>query len=481
MPQNDDPQNKDFDFLDEDQPLKEYPYDPSEHEHDPESIPDEDRGDQHKQFESASRGSAAIPLGHSASKGFSTLPVLSSGNSYEAIPVTNIKKLDIEPVANGILQICSQLYFRQSLLKDYLSCPQMALYKWIIGHEEEDTFFAALLGTGGHSVIELMHQEKNVKNFGYTTIEMNTLFVEFCNKALQSSSVPPRISAKFNSIAAQMNAAAPEYAQMLQGYANDKRNHAFHATVNEQLFTLVLESTDPHCPGIYIFTGTIDQAGFYADGSFALRDIKFRAQNFRPGYTQLQLDLQLSIYAYALRYGFPACDSCKPRYGEEGELVYTGPCEECNKKIGTAAWPQLVAERTELIWMRDYVPRKKDEFAKMITSETEKEINPATGRLRKKQMINEKWVSGYKQGDQTGPAILTTVRSPTFLNVRMMDVIQICHSLRSGKFYRKESDNCNFWCKFRKPCTQMLETQIDELDASTLNERIATLDPFGDS
>ncbi len=426
-------------------------------------------------FSPDDKSAAAIPMSQSAAMGLST------GNKIGTFTAVEAKHLDVEPIADGILSICSELYFRQSMLKDYLTCPMLMLYKWIIGHEEEDTFFASILGTAGHSVIELMHQEKNVKSFTYTTIDLGTLFVEFGNKALASSSVPPRLSAKYPTIKAQLNAVALEYVQMLQGYAKDPRNHGFHATVNEQLFVLVIKSDDPRHPGTYLFTGTIDQAGFYTDGSFALRDIKFRLSQFKPGYTQLQLDLQLSLYAYALRYGYPACDVCRPSYGVEGELVYTGPCSLCSAKVGTSAWPQLIAERTELIWMRDYVPRKKDQYSKVIISDTEFEISPETKRKRKARIANPKYYEGYKAGDPTGEAIFKSFRSETFLNVRMADVLQVAHSIKTGVFFRKEGDHCNFWCKFRKPCVDMLETQVEDIDASTMNERIAVLDPFGDA
>ena len=429
---------------------------------------------------SADRSSTHVPLGESAGM---CVEKVSSGNSSQQVnpicllDVEGIQRLEAEPIADGIIDICQNLYFRQSLVKDYLACPQMMLYKWIIGHEEEDTFMAALLGTAGHSVIEMMHSERNVKNFTYTTIDLQTAFVKYAEDALRSSSVPPRVSAKFKTVSAQMNAAAPEYIQLIQGYAHDKRNQDFHATVCEQMFALAVEFEGQH----YLFTGTIDQAGYYADGTFALRDIKFRDSHFKPGHVQLQLDMQLTLYAYAIKHGVPACQTCKPRYSVEGELEYTGPCPECKAKIGTAAWPGLLAERSELVWMRDYAPKKRDEYAKYITSETEFEINPATGRKRKKRVMNEAWVHGYKKGDPSGKAILVSQKSVAFLNVRMVDLIRVCKMIKTGQFYRKEGEHCNFWCKFKQPGMDMLETQVQEIDVTDFNNRVATLDPFGDS
>jgi hypothetical protein len=378
----------------------------------------------------------------------------------------------------NIIHLCENLYYRQSMIKDYLTCPQMMLYKWIVGHEEEDTFFAALLGTAGHSVIELMHSEKNIKNFDYSITDLEKLFIDYLDIAIQESKAPPRLAAKFPTIKAQANSVAPEYVEMLCGYSEDEIHQSFHSTVTEQQF--VLKLTDEF-DREFLSTGTIDQAGFYDDGRFALRDIKFRINNFKPGRIELILDIQLTLYAYALKHGNPTCQKCYPRYEDTingPKLTYDGPCEDCEKKIGTAAWPNLLAERVELIWMRDYVKRKKDECAQYIISETEKEINPATGRQRKKRVINPKWITGYKIGDNTGKGVYTTYRSAAFMEVQIADIIRIAGMIRDGRFYRKPGEACNFWCKFKDICVNSLEVDMEEIDARIVNERIATADPF---
>lgn len=396
----------------------------------------------------------------------------------------------------AITQLCDQLFYRQSMLRDYQTCPQMMLYRWIIGHEEEDTFFAAVLGTAGHRVIEHMH---STGNFDITFVELITHFLNEFESALHDSAVPPRLSPKFPSLTAQAQAVAPEYVVMLQGYQKDRDNQKFYTSFVEQSFVLPLE--DEFARKFY-FTGVIDQGGFYDDGDFAIRDIKFRDQHFRPRRTEAHLDLQLTLYSLAVHQGLPACGECKPRYTITGgigtrpqsqaqllgsdtlphtpTLQYTGPCASCRSKIGTAAWPNLIPVRTELIWMRDYSPRKRDEFTKWIPHpQKEKEYNPETKRMRIKQILNPEYVHGYKKGDPSGPGRIITERSAAFLEVRSADILRLAGMIRDGRFFRKESSYCDTFCRHREACLSMLEMEVQEIDVDQFNENASTIDPFG--
>lgn len=396
----------------------------------------------------------------------------------------------------AITNICEQLFYRQSMLRDYQTCPQMMLYRWIIGHEEEDTFFAAILGTAGHRVIEDMH---STGNFAITYVELLTQFLNEFNAALHDSAVPPRLSPKFSSLTAQAQAVAPEYTSMLQGYQADRENQKFYTSFVEQSFVLPLE--DEFSRKFY-FTGVIDQGGFYDDGNFAIRDIKFRDSSFRPRRTEAHLDLQLTLYSLAAHKGLPACSQCKPKYTvdsahharpqsqsqllgsgvlpETPTLQYTGPCDDCRSKIGTPAWPNIIPVRTELIWMRDYVPRKRDEFAKFIQSPTkEKEYNPETKRMRIKQTLNPDWIHGYKKGDPSGPGRIVTERSSAFLEVRSADILRLAGMIRDGRFFRKESSYCDTFCRHREACLSMLEMEVQDIDVQKFNENASTIDPFG--
>lgn len=385
----------------------------------------------------------------------------------------------------AIIDVCENLYYRQSMLKDYATCPQMMLYKWIIGMEEDSTFFSAIMGTAGHEVIRYMHENKD---FEITHQDILSIFCEKFDEALDSEKVPPKITSKFGTIKAQRDALAGDYASMLCGYRDDKDNRRFNATMIEQSFVLeLMDEFDRE----FIFTGTIDQAGFYYNGSFALRDIKFRANDFKPGKTELHLDMQLSLYAYAIMHGKPSCRKCSPKYTIDGQVVYNGPCPDCRVKIGTPQWPSsidpntglervLIPERCEIIWMRDYETHKKDQYAKFIKSD-EKVINPKTGRRIKADAINPKWYEGYKKGDRKGTGHLITERSRAFLDVHIADILRQAGMIRDGRFFRKAGNHCNFWCKHRQACMDALEIDVKEIDTSNMNDKMATIDPFSES
>jgi len=376
----------------------------------------------------------------------------------------------------AIMLVLDNLYYRYSMISDYVTCPQLMLYKWILMMEETDTFFAAITGTAGHAVIEEMHRSKC---FDYGWSDLNDMFYTAFDKAINDSSVPPKISAKYSSLKAQLDAVSGEYITMLDGYQKDEENQKFYPTCIEQKF--VLEVKDEF-DRKYLFTGTIDQAGLHPNGHVGLRDIKFRIMNFKPGKTELKLSMQLSLYAYALRFGNPACKNCLPVYSVAGEVIYGGPCAECRAKINTPKWPGEVAEDVEIIWMRNYGVRQKDEKAKMIDDpDGRQEINPATGRKRKMQIVNPEWLTGYKKGDRIDDAHLRTERSAAFLQIHMADIVRLAGMIRDGRFYRNPGDHCNFWCKFSKQCVTGFESQVKEIDLSRLNEHVATIDPFAGS
>ena len=81
-----------------------------------------------------------------------------------------------------VVEQCREIFFRQSLIKDYMSCPHMSLYRWVLNIEESQPFFSALLGTAGHYVIYKMHSDRNY-NMGYT--DMMELFHKGFNDELE--------------------------------------------------------------------------------------------------------------------------------------------------------------------------------------------------------------------------------------------------------------------------------------------------------
>jgi hypothetical protein len=381
----------------------------------------------------------------------------------------------------GVLEDIKKIIFRQSFLKDYLTCPQMALYRWVIEVEESAPWMAGLLGTAGHHVIFTMHTERR---WDYSHHEISEIFQDAFYVELRKCEVPPNVGQDYNSIDEQLAAVSPQYVEWLYNYQRLETNQQFYSTIHEQSFVLELrDQADPDAPPYY-FTGQIDQAGLYENGDFVLRDIKFRDNNFRPSKVELQLDVQMSIYATALWHGKPACAECRPRYVTDPfgvqakQLVYEGPCDKCSKLMGTPAWPMRPPVRCEMIWMRDFELHTKDQYDKEVIDKTLPKVrNPETNRLVYARVPNPDWAKGYKAGDMKGEGIIKTYRNLRDLDVLMSDVLTICKFIRNGAFYRKPGDQCNFWCKYKESCLKGIEleatsTRIEEAKG------YGTEDPF---
>ena len=216
-----------------------------------------------------------------------------------------------------------------------------------------------------------------------------------------------------------------------------------------------------HNPPDFVFTGTIDQVGYYGDGTLAVRDFKFRDKAFRPSKAELDLDIQLTLYAAAIKYGVPACDNCKPRYVQHTDydpetlaatvfpkLAYGGPCAACTAKIGTAVWPRRFVERCELVWMRDFAKYKKS---------------------------GQAGTKSYKTGDYKGPCILKTWRSIEDIEVLMGDIVRICDSFRRGNFHRNPGEHCAMWCRHVDLCKSMRAIQAGEVVLTELDYEMPDL------
>jgi len=354
-------------------------------------------------------------------------------------------------------QILSNLYFRQSMINDYLTCPQMFLYRWILNVEQETSWFAAFLGSAGHHVISNIHKEHK---FDYDFMDILGQFESAFNEIVEEADEDPRISTNFNSVQEQLEAESTQYTNLILEYQKDERNFNFHSVINEQSFVLPIQINGEDT----LFTGTVDQAGYYNDGTFALRDLKFRDSAFKPSKVELDINIQLTVYANALKYGNPSCLHCKPEISQNGKLQYSGPCSSCIRKIGTKYWPRKYPYRCELIWMKDYEKYKKDQYIHKIKDPKKiKEYNPATGRNVIRTIVNPKWEEGYKKGDRKGRVFLSTVRTPEHIEVLMKDVEGVIKAMRNGIFYRKPGSHCASWCQYKDTCVDAKNIEVNEL------------------
>jgi RecB family exonuclease len=399
-----------------------------------------------------------------------------TGNPIEFHPIQPTK-LNYTSIQQGILDLCKTVIFRQSMISTYMQCPQMAMYDSILKLEESAPFMAAVMGTAGHKVIfDATEQRK----FGLTYEDVNLRFSQAFREAISQASKMPQMGEKFATIDEAANALMPEYVRMVLGYLQHKRHKDFHSTIHEQLFVLPILAPELS-PRPFLFTGQIDQVGVNDQGQLHLNDFKFRMNAYKPGFADLNLNVQFTIYAYALRHGFPSCNACRPRYNPEDlTVIYDGPCSVCNAKIGTKFWPQKYPQVCNMVWMRDFIRREEDEFTKMIPDPKKLKVrNPETGRLKIRKVINPKWASGGRVGDYDGKGWHATARPPAALNVLMSDVLRTANSIRNAVFYRNpEKSRCNQWCRHKERCQNQVEMEMELSHVSQIEQGILLVNPF---
>lgn len=379
-------------------------------------------------------------------------------------------------VALDISAMAKLIFFRQSMLKDYMTCPQMMAYRWMMGMQQEaGMFFSAFLGTAGHEVLYLMH---HTRKFDYTWLELLELFEIAFRKAVDASSVPPTLGKHYRTIQEEFNAKANDYVAMLDGYMRDTRNHQIYPVMQEQPFVLEVESDISGQSVRYIYTGVIDLGIFHQDGRFGIRDYKFKENSFKPNKIELDLDIQFTLYALAAAKGNPACEACRPRYegGElsaipEGlpghvprQLVYNGPCSDCRDKINKKRWPRRFASPCELVWMRDYFRHEKDQKEKYVPDRSKPKVKGGKNGTSwvYQQMINPEWGEGHKKGDYVGRCLYPTYRDPALLDTLLTDILRMSDAIKRGEIFRRPGEACSFWCKFKDPCMSEIKVAVNE-------------------
>lgn len=353
------------------------------------------------------------------------------------LPVLTIPYDHLQNDQNNTSNLSSNLIFRQSLTNDILCCPKMASYRWI--YEFKDTideygdpkipYMATLLGTAGHSVIETMHMQKK---FDYTMLELHSLFNDAAHEALEEYPIEPKVNLNdYDDIDDAIDVKGIEYSEFLIGY---QKQHValkkrLFITMFEQTFVLVVKYREE----IFIFSGTLDQGGFYEDKRFTLRDLKFRDNAFKPNYIKLMLSHQMIVYAAALKHGVPACKDCVPKYIEDSGLMkrdieYSGPCDNCKATMDTPKWPGVFPSQCELVWMKDFAELKKA-------------------------------YRGKKKGEFKGKGIYTTYIKKDRIVYYMEDVLEWCYAFRHGFNPRNPGEICMTFCDYKDQCLNELKLE----------------------
>jgi len=183
-------------------------------------------------------------------------------------------------------EILKIVELRQSTLKNWLSCPMM--YKFIHVDKLDPAFRypGTVHGSALHLVLAWLHE-------GQWNGNLRGLYTKALNYYLYASEeehIPVRWK---RDMAKEIEALKVNAVEILENYRSKAYNQDAIVLFSEVQFRCRILG--------YNFTGTIDQVRKNLDGSVELID--FKSSKMRPNYYAIPNDIQLSLYAYALKWG----------------------------------------------------------------------------------------------------------------------------------------------------------------------------------
>ena len=182
-------------------------------------------------------------------------------------------------------EILDTIELRQSTLKTWLSCPLMYKFRHIDGLEPAFRYPGTVHGSALHMVLKQLHE-------GEWNGDLRALYTKALNHYLYAgdeSHIPVRWKGDMHKEIESLKANAVE---ILENYRSKDYNKNAVVLFSETRFRSRILG--------YEFTGTIDQVRLNPDNSVELLDFKSSAQ--RPNYYAIPNDIQLSLYAYVLKY-----------------------------------------------------------------------------------------------------------------------------------------------------------------------------------
>lgn len=311
-------------------------------------------------------------------------------------------------------------HFHVSALRTYLTCPRQYLFRHVMAIRPDEVPFGALVGTSYHAVLSHWHAvDRRLDGAEVSTMfrhDLEARVIAALNAGKEVSGYDVEAMARV----------CGEAATICAGYTSDPRN-ALPLRCNETRFRVNVQGGATAYP----FAGTIDQVRELPDGTLQLVDLK--SGSMKPQDLLLDLDFQLSLYALAM---------------QKGELETVGDIATTWAPLGRA--PDAIA----IVHLRDYLTYEKNQYAPFVTSD-EYEINPDTGRKRKKRVPNPRFDEGYKAGERKGPVFYRTQRSAFALAQAEKDLSRVCAAIRFKMFFRRPAAQgaCVGFCRFVAECT----------------------------
>jgi len=183
-------------------------------------------------------------------------------------------------------EILDQIELRQSTLKTWLSCPLMYKYRFLDDLDPAFRYPGTLHGSALHLVLSWLHE-------GEWRANLRALYTKALNYYLYASPeehIPVRWKIDMGK---EIEVLKNNAIEILENYRNKTYNKDAIVLFAEVQFKVNILG--------YEFSGTIDQVRKNRDGSIELLD--FKSSKMRPNHYAIPNDLQLTLYAYALKFG----------------------------------------------------------------------------------------------------------------------------------------------------------------------------------
>ena len=183
-------------------------------------------------------------------------------------------------------EILDTIELRQSTLKTWLSCPLMYKFRHIDKMEPAFRYPGTVHGSALHLVLAWLHE-------GQWKGDLRALYTKALNYYLYASPeehIPVRWK---RDMAKEIESLKVNAVEILENYRSKGYNKDAIVLFSEVAFRTKILG--------YLFTGTIDQVRKNPDGTIELLD--FKSSKMRPNQYAIPNDLQLTLYAYAIKFG----------------------------------------------------------------------------------------------------------------------------------------------------------------------------------
>jgi len=183
-------------------------------------------------------------------------------------------------------EILNTIELRQSTLKTWLNCPLMYKYRHIDKLEPAFRYPGTIHGSALHLVLKQLHE-------GEWHGDLRALYTKALNHYLYAGSeehIPVRWKRDMKK---EIEALKVNAVEILENYRSKDYNQDALVLFSEVQFRVKILG--------YLFTGTIDQVRKNPYGSIELLD--FKSSKMRPNQYAIPNDLQLTLYAYAIKFG----------------------------------------------------------------------------------------------------------------------------------------------------------------------------------